>query len=208
MNKEYHVCMENMLNRAFECVRQLSVLYTIDESHAVKHSMDVFNYTKQYYHRYIHYHPYLVKQQPVLYAAAILHDMCDHKYIAEADGLRAIHSYMEAFFTPEEFNMMSIIMTTISYSKVKKNGFPILGEWQFAYHIVRESDLLTSYDFDRCVIYGMYRESLPYTDAFIRARTLYNNRVLQYIKDGAFITEYGLSKAHELHGKAIMMPIN
>jgi hypothetical protein len=195
--------MEDVLNRAFDCVRQLSALYTIDESHAMKHSMDVFNYTKQFYYRYVPYQPQLVQQQRVLYAASILHDMCDLKYTTEAEGLRAIYTYMEPCFTPEEFNIISVIMTTISYSKVKMKGFPILGDWQFAYHIVRESDLLASYDFDRCVMYGMYRESLPYVDAMTRARTLYHNRVFQYIKDGVFITDFGLSKAYELHGKAI-----
>lgn len=195
--------MENMLNRAFECVRQLCVKHNMDESHGVKHSMEVFDYVKQFYHRYLPYQPQLAKQQRVMYAAAILHDMCDHKYVEEAEGLRAIHSYMEYFFTPEEFNMLSTIMTTISYSKVRKNGFPNLGEWQFAYHIVRESDLLASYDFDRAVMYGMYRESLPYMDAVARARTLYHNRVLHYLRDGTFLTEFGLSKAYELHGKAI-----
>jgi len=195
--------MEPLLNRAFECVRQLCVKYNVDESHAMKHSMDVFNYIKQFYHRYIPYQPQLAKQQPVLYAAAILHDMCDPKYVTETEGLRAIHSYMEPFFSPEDFNMLSLIMTTISYSKVRKNGFPILGDWQFGYHMVRESDLLASYDFDRCIMYGMYRESLPYVDAVARARTLYHNRVLQYIKDGVFLTDFGLSKAYELHGKVI-----
>jgi hypothetical protein len=73
---------------------------------------------------------------------------------------------------------------------------------------VRESDLLTSYDFDRCVMYGMYRESLPYMEAVLRAHTLYHNRVLQYIKDGVFITDFGLSKAYELHGKALMIHLN
>jgi hypothetical protein len=199
--------MEELLNRAFECVKKLCVLYNIDESHAMKHSMDVFSYTKQFYHRYVLYQPQLVKQQRVVYVAAILHDMCDTKYTMEHVGLQAIHSYMESFFTPEEFNMLSMIMTTISYSKVRQNGFPILGDWQFAYHMVRESDLLSSYDFDRCVMYGMYRESLPYTEAVIRARVLYHNRVLQYIKDGVFITEFGLSKAYELHGKAIIQLI-
>jgi hypothetical protein len=195
--------MENLLNRAFECVRQLCVKYNIDESHAMKHSMEVFDYTKQFYHRYLPLQPQLAKQQHVLYAASILHDMCDHKYMVEADGLRAIHSYMEAFFSPEDFNILSMIITSISYSKVRQHGFPILGEWQFAYHIVRESDLLASYDFDRCVMYGMYRESLPYMEAVTRARTLYHNRVLQYLREGVFLTEFGLSKAYELHGKAI-----
>ena len=197
--------MEAMLNRAFECVRHACVQSNMDESHGMKHSMDVFNYLKQFYHRHLPYQPQLAKQQHVLYAAAILHDVCDAKYTTEADGLRVIHSYMELFFSPEDFNMLSTIMTTMSYSKVRQNGFPILGDWQFGYHMVRESDLLASYDFDRCVMYGMYKESLLYVDAVARARTLYHNRVLQYIKDGVFLTEFGLSKAYELHGKAITM---
>ena len=195
--------MDALLDSAFQCVRELSVLYRIDESHSVKHSMDVLAFTMESYKFHVSRYTPLIHQQRVLYAAAVVHDMCDKKYVEEEVGLRAIHDYLHVHLTPEEFNMLSRIITTMSYSRVRTYGYPELYEWQLGYHIVREADLLASYDMDRCILYGMYRENLPYTEALIRARTLYQNRVLRYISDGMFMTEYGCSKAHELHGKSM-----
>ena len=45
----------------------------------------------------------------------------------------------------------------MSYSKVNKNGFPELGNYQLCYNIVREADLLASYNIDRCIIYQMIK---------------------------------------------------
>ena len=45
------------------------------------------------------------------------------------------------------------IIGSMSYSKVKKNGFPELGDYQTEYNIVREADLLAAYDIDRAIIY-------------------------------------------------------
>ena len=42
----------------------------------------------------------------------------------------------------------------MSYSKVKVHGYPELGDYQLAYHIVRESDLLTAYNIPRSIVYN------------------------------------------------------
>jgi hypothetical protein len=196
--------MDVLMDAAFRCVRELSVRYNIDESHSMKHSMDVLNYTIESYHFHIARNPQLLTQQRILYVAAVVHDMCDKKYVTEQLGLRAIHDYLYLYFTPEEFNMLSRIITTMSYSIVRTHGYPELYEWQLGYHMVREADLLASYDIDRCVLYGIYCEQLPYTEALIRARTLYHNRVMRYIPDGVFVTMYGGAKAHELHAKSML----
>ena len=197
--------MDFLLDACFRCVQQLCVVYQIDESHAMKHAMSVLSYTVQSYL----YHsncPELRSQQRVLYAAAVVHDMCDKKYVEEAEGLQAIHDHLHLYFTPEEFNQLCHIITTLSYSTVRIRGYPQLHEWQLAYHIVREADLLASYDIDRCILYGIYREQLPYSEALTRATAMYHNRVMRYIVDGVFVTEYGISKAHELHAKALLDP--
>jgi hypothetical protein len=82
------------------------------------------------------------------------------------------------------------IISTMSYSKVKQHGFPSLGEYQHAYHIVREADLLCAYDFDRCMIYQMSTHNSNIEDAFDDAIRLFDNRVFRHNDHGLFITDY------------------
>ena len=91
----------------------------------------------------------------------------------------------------------------MSYSHVKKNGFPNLGEYQHAYHIVREADLLTAYDFDRCMIYKIYLCNDNIDEAFEDAMYLFENRVLKHNDDKLFLTDYSLSKSRELHQQSL-----
>ena len=187
--------MDDLLDQAFLCVTEMCKQYNIDESHALKHSLDVLSFAKSLCT------PEVSHQLRVIYVAAIVHDMCDKKYIDEDVGIVAIRTYLIHCMTSEELDAISRIITTMSYSKVKKTGFPILHEWQNAYHIVREADLLASYDIDRSIIFGMLKEHLGYVRATERAKYLYELRVLTYIKDGMFVTEKGLCKAKELHMK-------
>ena len=187
--------MDLLLNQAFLCVVEMCKQHNIDESHALKHSLDVFSFAKHLCTNEVSH------QERVIYVSAIIHDMCDRKYLEEDIGTASIRKYLVHFMTPEELDAVLLIITNMSYSKVKKKGFPVLGEWQMAYHIVREADLLASYDIDRCIIFGMLKEHLGYTQATERAKKMYEVRVLNYINDGMFITEKGLVKAKELHMK-------
>ena len=89
-----------------------------------------------------------------------------------------------------EIEIISKIITLMSYSKVKINGFPDLGEYQLAYHIVREADLLAAYDFDRCMIFKMNTNNYSFHDAFNDAINLFENRVFKHNHDNLFITNY------------------
>ena len=82
--------------------------------------------------------------------------MCDKKYMNEVEGLKRIEDFIEKDIDTERKEIILKIISTMSYSIVKKNGFPNLGIYQNAYHCVREADILSAYDFDRCVIYDMY----------------------------------------------------
>jgi hypothetical protein len=147
--------------------------------------------------------PYLAEQETIILAAAILHDMCDKKYVPdEAAAIQEIRDFMAGHLTIEELDVIVSIVTTMSYSKVKKSGYPDLGEYQLAYHIVREADLLAAYDIDRCVIFGMAVTKMNYTDAFARATELYRERVLTYRSDGLFVNEWSKGKALELESKS------
>jgi hypothetical protein len=90
----------------------------------------------------------------------------------------------------------------MSYSKVKKYGYADLGEYQLAYHIVRESDLLSAYDVDRCLIYQMTHENYNYADSLLCVVDLFEKRVLKYREDNLFITEYSKNKSLILHEQA------
>ena len=95
------------------------------------------------------------------------------------------------------------IITTMSYNKVKKNGFPDLGKYQLAYHIVREADLLSAYDFDRCMCYQMHKTNCDIYDAFINANNLFEKRMFRHNEDGLFITDYSKKESIILHTNSI-----
>jgi len=194
--------MNTIINHAFECVMKITKEHEIDESHALKHSIEVFNLTREILQSELTNNPQLASQQNIVYCAGILHDMCDKKYMNDEEGIIRIQEYMKHVLSENEIEIMSKIIMTMSYSKVCKNGYPELGEYQLAYHIVREADLLTAYDIDRCVIFGMYIDKLNYMDAVKRAITLFTERVLTYISDNLFITEYSKTKSKLLHVEA------
>jgi HD superfamily phosphodiesterase len=188
-----------MIDQAFNCVKHFIKQNDIDESHAVKHSIEVMRFATDIYLSELASNPYLSSQKSIIIAAAILHDMCDHKYVpTESDAIRQIRDFMSGHLTSSELDIIVSIITTMSYSKVKQNGYPDLGEYQLAYHIVREADLLAAYDMDRCTIYGMFVNNLDYSVAVARATELYEGRVLKYISDGLFITEYSKRKSLDL----------
>ena len=87
----------------------------------------------------------------------------------------------------------------MSYSTVKKNGFPEdLGELYLPYHIVREADLLSGYDFDRCMIYNLYftntNTNTNLLETFDDATKLFEKRVFTHNYDKLFITKSGKNK--------------
>ena len=120
----------------------------------------------------------------------------------ETEGVKQYCRYLDTYLEPVELDIMEKIITTMSYSKVKVNGYPELGEYQTAYNIVREADLLSAYDFNRCIIYKMYRNNWSYMDALSEALELFEIRVLKMITDELFTTTYAKKESLILHEKA------
>jgi HD superfamily phosphodiesterase len=192
-----------IINHAFNYVIKTSNQYKIDESHALKHSMEVYNYANKIYKNELNLNPYLDNQKEIIYASAILHDMCDKKYMSEFEGIDNIKKYMSGYMCNNDLNIVGNIISTMSYSKVIKSGFTDLAEYQMAYHIVREADLLASYDVDRAIIYGIYKEDLNYSDSLKRSIDIFENRVFKYISNNLFVTNYSKKEAIKLHIKAL-----
>ena len=193
------------INHLFTYVSIMSKKYDSDESHGLSHSMNVLNHAQNIYNSEVSKNPYLESQQKIIYTSAILHDMCDKKYVDETEGIQSITDYIKDEVTPKELDVIKTIVKTMSYSKVSKYGYPMLGEYMLAYHIVREADLLSAYDFNRCIIYGLHKKEHCVTiiDAFLEARKLFNVRVLRYIVDGLFVTDYSKELSKSLHEDAI-----
>lgn len=184
----------HLLTTLFHYVLLITKKYNIDESHGLSHSMDVLLYSNKLYDELLPKYPQLKNQEKVIYISAVLHDMCDKKYMVQDEGLRDIGEYLSktcsTLITPNEINLIKLIVSTMSYSKVKKDGFPNLGIYQQAYHIVRESDLLSAYDFDRSIIYHINKSSSSINSAYKNAEDLFEKRVFQHKNDGLLISDY------------------
>jgi hypothetical protein len=137
----------------------------------------------------------MLGQEKVAYISAAIHDMCDKKYMNEEEGVYEISEYLKNDVTDEEMEMVKKIISTMSYSKVKKDGFPDLGIWQNTYHCVREADLLCAYDFDRSMIYHMTQGKTSLEEAFLNAEQLFIKRVFQHKKDGLLLHDYTKCKS-------------
>ena len=108
-----------------------------------------------------------------------------------------------AIFSQKEIDIILKIIETMSYSKVKKNGFPDLDIYQWAYHIVREADLLAGYNFERAMMYHMYIKNENLENAYIDTKEMFDRRVFNHNTDNLFLTKYGKNKSIKLHKKAI-----
>jgi HD superfamily phosphodiesterase len=193
-----------LLNRAFEYVILASKKYNIDESHSIKHSIEVLNFANSIYESELINNKYIIDHHDIICTASILHDMCDKKYMDESLGINEIKLYMKDHINRDRLDIVCSIIKTMSYSKVISNGYPNLGEYQLSYHIVREADLLAAYDIDRCIIYGLMVEKLSYTDAIIRSKELFNTRILKYIENNLYVTDYAKKLAIDLHMKSLL----
>jgi HD superfamily phosphodiesterase len=179
-----------LLNKMFQFVVYMTSKYNMDESHGIMHSMNVLNYAHNIYETELTKHPFLIDQQKIIYVSAALHDMCDRKYIDEDLGIKQIEEFLQDSMDQKEIEITKKIITTMSYSKVKKNGFPELDEYQQAYHIVREADLLSAYDFDRCMTYKMKQSNEDFENSFYDAKNLFEERMFQHNNDGLLISDY------------------
>ena len=193
-----------LLSSLFNFVITTSKKYAIDESHGIMHSMNVLNYAHNIYNSEVVKNSYIKDYERIIYISAILHDMCDKKYINEEEGMRHIEEFLNDKISIEEISTINKIISTMSYSKVKVYGFPDLGNHQLAYHIVRESDLLTAYDFDRCVIYKMRTSDADLDTSYTDAIKLFNERVFKHNIDNLFITEYSKVESVKLHNNALL----
>lgn len=190
-----------ILTTILRFVQYSTIKYKIDESHALGHSMNVLYYAQQNFNKEVIKNPTLRTQEQLIYSAAMLHDLYDRKY--PTSTIMPIRTVLQYKLKIHDIDAAEKIINTMSYSKVKKQGYPDLGKYQLAYHIVREADLLASYDFDRAMIYNMYHTTSDIFNTFKESKEFFENRVLKYQEQDMFLTDYGKSKSLELQIKSM-----
>lgn len=173
----------------FNFIEQQCTKYKIDKSHGSKHAWGtaltakkllktLANVTEQ-------------EERVAIYSAA-LHDTCDSKYCPIQEATNEIRGFLLGIqWAPEEVEAVLSIITTMSYSKLKKNvkegiiEYPEHGEWMRAYHVARNADLLEGYIVARCVLYNqhIYPEKTE-DEHWERATQLFNERVFTYVSEG------------------------
>lgn len=200
----------SLLNKLLHFVLISSKKHSIDETHGLSHSMNVLHFSHQILEHEKKEYPILEGQEKIIYVSAVIHDMCDKKYVNQESGIQEINDFLEDKLSSKEIDIVRAIISTMSYSTVKKQGFPELHEYQHAYHIVREADLLSAYDFDRCMLYNIHKQidvnkapELKMVDAFSNASDLFQKRVLKHSSDGLFITKHTQHNYLPLHIEAI-----
>lgn len=192
--------MTSLLSKLIKFVIVTSSKYNIDESHGLSHSMNILIYANKIYESELPRFPELKTQERTIYITALLHDMCDKKYMKEEEGIKSIEIFLQEKINIEEIETSKQIISTMSYSKVMEFGFPKFPhmktpEKQLAYHIVREADLLTAYDFDRSMIYDMYCSKATIEDAFINANDIFLKRVFKHEENGLLLTDFSRNEA-------------
>jgi hypothetical protein len=201
-----------LFSRLVSFIALQSKKYGIDSTHGLPHSLQIYGFARQLYESEVVIHPQLKEAELVITCAAMLHDMCDGKYVDKASTLAEIQCFLRAEtpLKPVEVQAVSDIVSTMSYSWIQQHGFPELAEpYMRAYHVVREADLLCSYDVDRSVLFHLSKAisrgeaALDFEGAFANATDLFETRVLPLRCRGYYTTEEGYIQAARLENEAL-----
>ncbi len=177
-------------------INQTCRIFRIDDSHGIDHSIKTLMWSlkisKDIKMTY--------RECQIIKIACLLHDMCDKKYMDEKKGVKRIRDFLVKLDLDKGMiERIVFIITTMSYSKVVKDGYPTFYDKSIekCYHIVRNSDLLCSYDPERCIGYNV-RCGGTRKSGILRMFEIFENRVLRLLKD-RYIFDYAKEYAEKLH---------
>ena len=173
----------------------------MDESHGIMHSFNTLHNAYNIYRAENIKNPEIIPHERIIYISSAIHDMCDKKYMNEQIGITNIKRFLsnDLNYKKEKIDVIGDIIGTMSYSKIKKNGFPDLGEYQNEFNVVREADLLAAYDIDRAIIYNMTKSNNDFESAFINSKLLYYDRMAKHHDDQLFTFNYTKSEGNKLN---------
>ena len=196
--------MRSTIISSYEFVHQKSIQYNIDDSHNHEHSKEVLYYAHKIVNHLISKKNKISESDiHIITQCCLLHDMIDAKYYDFTNDLLFHLKYL--YQDEYMIQIMMKIMRTISYSKTfidNKIRFPEWideSEYKTVYHIVREADLLSSYNLSRMIQYRLNRFP-SMTDAEIRHDVidLYHERMKRLVDRRFFYHGYSEEYARNL----------
>lgn len=197
------IVTEPELEKIIIFIEQTSNKFNIDNGHGLNHSMKILNYCIEMIPKF----QLTPNQIYIIELSALLHDMCDKKYMNESEGIIRIEDFLKDELQVPKITIGDIetIILTISYSKVVKNGYPdftYMKHLEIPYHIVRNADLLCAYELERCIEYQK-RTTSTRKECLEKLFEIYFNRVAKQISDGFINLEPALIIARKLEQKCI-----
>ena len=151
-------------------VREKSQYYRIDASHNLYHSHQVkeLGFVLATRDHYLN-----KREQEILYLACMLHDMCDSKYTPRVQAILDVSNFLKmCHVSMLTHDAVMQIITSMGYSQIVKSDgtveYPLWLStdrhgWAKVFHIVRQADLLTSYDLKRMIHYSREKLGLLYS---------------------------------------------
>jgi HD superfamily phosphodiesterase len=173
---------------SYRLARDLSKRGNIDNSHNHHHSKEVLFWSVEIIKRL----PFEMSKHDILITGqcALLHDLVDQKY---TDFSKDVEYHLQKYHTADDIRSVMKIIQNMSYSKIVSNdgqvSFPSWVEHSSLckiYHVVREADLLSSYNLARMI---EYRKKLSnYTEEKIKEEVmeLYEHRMKRLVERGLF----------------------
>lgn len=163
-----------MIKTSIPLIEKHSVKYNIDESHNHVHSAEVAKYCLQILKCEKNIN---LKDKKIALLGSLFHDTIDSKYIKGQNTDLILKNLLEQVVPQEEEIIKTVILFSkyISYSKtVKKNKDGTLRftlpeplqdfENLQAYHVMRNADLLSSYNLQRSLIYRSHKNQTKDAD--------------------------------------------
>ena len=192
------------MQKIIKFIQDTCVLFDIDDSHGLDHSIKTLLWSLKigkdvnltYY------------ELQVIQLSCLLHDMCDKKYMNETYGVQRIRIFLTETMKIDDgiIDRVIFIIKTMSYSKVIKDGYPDFKKdksLEKCYHIVRNSDLLESYDPERCIAYNV-RCGGTRKDNIIIMFEIFKKRELLLLENGYINIEPAKEYAMILHREALV----
>lgn len=148
---------EELFTNAYNFCASICRFQRIDSSHDEIHMMRVAKMTERL--NELCGKQVSQEEKDVMILSAFTHDLCDHKYTDVEAGLEVINQWLQKQpISEDQRRAVCIIISTMSYSKVKAHGYPAdLGKWELAYHHTRIADLIDAYDIHRCYQYQTHK---------------------------------------------------
>lgn len=189
-----------LINHSLSIIKYHSNIYKIDDSHNHIHSKEVLYYTNE-----ILKNEYVSLTKDEIYIvvlASLFHDVIDSKYVSESNIQKKnlLMNYLSELLVPDYiFNEIWFIINNMSYSKTIKYDkylepyyeIPKYMEsykYKKLFDIVRNADLLSSYNLKRSFEFNYYKkndkkEDFDMIDIYNEVLSLYHRRMKKLRKN-------------------------